>query len=287
VNTARRVLATRDLGTESDLVLLAQRARMANLAGQRDAVGRDLSAALALVPAENPQAAMVFLDLLAKALPDAQARLEFLRGAQAPAGMGKWLELAKFLAMMGNPAMRSEAAAGLTVLAGEPDNLAVAFMAARTAALEAYTAGRYEDAAALFRRSVEINPRDGEMNNNLAYTLARHLNRAADALPHAEAAARLMPQSGSVLDTLGMTYMMNGRLAEADTTLRRALSLAATPTERIPILLHQAELAARRSDRFEAARGLERAEEAMRREPQARERYQPEYEAVKRVIDSL
>jgi tetratricopeptide (TPR) repeat protein len=68
----------------------------------------------------------------------------------------------------------------------------------------------YLRAAELFREGLKLNEDNTVALNNLAYVLSERLGRPAEALPYAQRAAELMPDSFSVLDTLGWCLTLNG-----------------------------------------------------------------------------
>ena len=115
-----------------------------------------------------------------------------------------------------------------------------------------YAMGRFEDCATACRDGLEISPTDLELNNNLAYVLAKHLKDPAAALPYAEAAAAAAPLNAAVLDTLGWVYFEAGRFRDADRVLGRAITTAKTPDELVPAYLHLAQTKKATGDMQEA-----------------------------------
>ena len=104
-----------------------------------------------------------------------------------------------------------------------------------------YAMGRYEDCVAACRAGLEILPTDLELNNNLAYTLAKHQGDPEGALPYAEAAAQAAPLNAAVLDTLGWVYYESERYRDAERVLNLAIATARTPDELVPAYLHLAQ----------------------------------------------
>ncbi|TVQ75318.1 MAG: hypothetical protein EA380_11175 [Phycisphaeraceae bacterium] len=102
-----------------------------------------------------------------------------------------------------------------------------------------YTLGDYQGVVYACRAGLELAPNDVELNNNLAYTLAKHLDDAQAALPYAAVAERVAPQNAAVLDTVGWVYLQVGRHQDADRVLERAVNFAASPAERLPALVHR------------------------------------------------
>ena len=71
-----------------------------------------------------------------------------------------------------------------------------------TASLQAKS-GDFDGAVVFLEGLLEEAPDDPEVLNNLAYLLAEKLDDPNSALPHAQRAAELMPETSSVIDTLG------------------------------------------------------------------------------------
>lgn len=103
-----------------------------------------------------------------------------------------------------------------------------------------YTLERYEEMVEVCREGLEIQPRDLELNNNIAYTLVKHMDDPEGALPYAETAAEVAPVNAAVLDTLGWVYFRLERYQDADRVLFRAITSAAGPDELVPAMLHLA-----------------------------------------------
>ncbi|MFA4945571.1 MAG: tetratricopeptide repeat protein [Lentisphaeria bacterium] len=95
--------------------------------------------------------------------------------------------------------------------------------------------------------------------NNLAYLLAKDLQRPREALEMAtKAVTQWRPQDGDmaiVLDTLGYTLFLNNRLADAETTLLRSIQMRDLASSR----MHLAEVLRSRKRLIEAQMELQRA----------------------------
>jgi spermidine synthase len=81
-----------------------------------------------------------------------------------------------------------------------------------------------DEALPHLRRSVELDPRDGEARYHLA-TVLLESRRFDDALEEFRAAERLMPDSAEVHNNLGVTLASQGKLAEAIDAFQQALKL--------------------------------------------------------------
>lgn len=121
-----------------------------------------------------------------------------------------------------------------------------------------YDLGKKEEAAKAYTSALQLQ-RDLTLLNNLAYTLAEDLNRAKDAYPYAELAARMAPNDATVLDTLGWCLHLMGRSEDALGVLQESI-------DRDPMLIdahvHLARVYAKQGSKDRAANQLR----AIRRE---------------------
>jgi tetratricopeptide (TPR) repeat protein len=84
-------------------------------------------------------------------------------------------------------------------------------------------AGKLAEAEATLRRGLAAAPDDPHARNALAYFLADHGGDLAEARRLVEGALKDLPESRSILDTLGWVQFREHRLEEAEATLRKAL----------------------------------------------------------------
>lgn len=82
-----------------------------------------------------------------------------------------------------------------------------------------------DDAAEEYRRLLELRPEDPVANNNLAYYLLLKEQDPAQALHHAQLAAKGLPNDPHVLHTLGVALLRTGDLEQSRTNLTMALQL--------------------------------------------------------------
>lgn len=85
-----------------------------------------------------------------------------------------------------------------------------------------YRMDRPSDAVAAYKRSLDIQPRNLEALNNLAYLLAEEGKDIEGALAYASQAMREAPSNPNILDTYGWCLAMAGRDAEARRHLEQA-----------------------------------------------------------------
>ncbi len=166
--------------------------------------------------------------------------MTLLERRDVPAGFHEWSRYLRAKLLMDNPATRTQAASALDeILAGvkTPD---VRRLSYRMRGTIEYLGGAYDRAEEVWRRGVTEFPDDWELNNNLAYALARYLDRPADALDFARSAAQAAPAVAEALDTHGYVLMKNGRLEEAETEFKKAVSRSRNDQTRATVLLHLA-----------------------------------------------
>lgn len=150
-----------------------------------------------------------------------------------------------------------------------------------------YAADDIEGAARDGRAALEINGQDLEMLNNVAFYLAKYLDRVEEALPYAEQAARMAPENSVVLDTVGVVYMLGGDYSRAADTLQLSLRFAKTQEERLPANLHMAQTLLRSGDAGNARQYLEAAERLLPVVTEsARSDYAPEIAEVRERLNN-
>ena len=82
---------------------------------------------------------------------------------------------------------------------------------------------KFDAAEAEFRKVLELNPQNSSALNYLGYMLADRNVRLADALGMIQKALTLEPNNGAYLDSLGWVYFRQGKLTEAEDSLKQAL----------------------------------------------------------------
>jgi Tfp pilus assembly protein PilF len=114
------------------------------------------------------------------------------------------------------------------VLALQPEGVAGLpsdFQSAFAAAVAHQQAGDVEAAVKLYRRAIELDPRNGDAHNNLAILLAGQ-DKLLAGVVCLKRAARVAPSSAIVFANLGNYLRQLGRFEEASIALKRALELA-------------------------------------------------------------
>lgn len=116
--------------------------------------------------------------------------------------------------------------------------------------------------------------------NNIAYTLADELNRAAEGVRYATRAAELKPEDANVLDTLGWVQFQAGDSAAAEKTLADAVRI---DPENVPARYHQGRVFAKLGRPPQARDAYEKALRTARR----RADYAPYVEKIEAAIREL
>lgn len=145
------------------------------------------------------------------------------------------------------------------LLKGEPQEKSLsAFYFTYGAACE--RAGQYDKAAALFRKSLELDPNNHNAANYLGYMWADRNENLTEALELIQKAVALQPNNAAYLDSLGWVYHRLGRHEEALKQLRRAVELSAKEPD-ATLYDHLADVLHALSQRDEAIRALRKAVE--------------------------
>jgi tetratricopeptide (TPR) repeat protein len=116
--------------------------------------------------------------------------------------------------------------------------------------------GRFEEALRVLREAQQADPENPLVQNNLGYLLLERDWNLEEAVSLIEASAKATPDNGNVLDSLGWAFFKVGRVAEAETTLRRAVELNPFSHE---VRKHLGEVLLKQGKLTEAAEQWERA----------------------------
>lgn len=80
--------------------------------------------------------------------------------------------------------------------------------------------GKYDDAIKLYRRALELNPREANALNNLAWILALRDKNGAEAMPLAQRAVEVRGEEPSVLDTRAVVCLASGPKEEYEQAVK-------------------------------------------------------------------
>lgn len=150
-----------------------------------------------------------------------------------------------------------------------------------------YMMDEFELAEGAYRKGLELDPEEVQLNNDLAYTLVAHLNRAKEAVPYAERAAEKASDlvRSTVLDTLGVALQRSGQCEKAVPVLVEAVQWARNPGESAVAYAHLGQAHLSCADKDSAQRALRSAEEAAKRAPELRELYEGPMEALRKALE--
>ena len=92
------------------------------------------------------------------------------------------------------------------------------------AAMVAEKLDKIDEAEASLRRVVELKPEDAQALNALGYTLVDRTPRTSEGFALIEKAYKLAPEDPFILDSMGWAFYRLGKLDDAETYLRRAMT---------------------------------------------------------------
>jgi predicted Zn-dependent protease len=115
---------------------------------------------------------------------------------------------------------------------------------------------RHEESLQVLREAQAMEPSNPLVQNNLGYLLLEQDRDLEEAAALIEASAKATPDNGNVVDSLGWAQFKLGRIAEAETTLRRATELSPFSPE---VRKHLGEILVKQGKLAEAAEQWDRA----------------------------
>ncbi len=138
------------------------------------------------------------------------------------------------------------------------------------------------------KEALKIDPRNLEMNNNVAFMLGNDRNDPKGALPFAERAMQIAPNMSSVLDTVGWIYYQLGDFKKAEETLDRAVRTARPDRDDEALIAHVHFGRARLKvgDKAGARESLEKAEAIAKRSPEVGLQYSKDVDTLRKDIES-
>ena len=222
---AEQVLAEHRPLVEGDPGLLLARARVFAERGQLSGSRRDALRSLTLLE-RKPDLMMTWYSNVRNIFKNDSDLLAFLDEVARQPGFLDWATLFRARAILSDPRQSSESLRLFDALLARNPETPLRFAALRAKAGVLYDAERYEEALAAWRLALEIDPGSWQLKNNIAFTLAKHLNRATEALPLAQEAVRTADGNPEVMDTLGLTLLALGRPEDAARVLEQAREFA-------------------------------------------------------------
>ncbi|TVQ32708.1 MAG: hypothetical protein EA376_04915 [Phycisphaeraceae bacterium] len=211
---------------------------------------------------------------------DAQAQLVYMKTLSPPEAVQDQFQVQLTRLQLPMAETHDSTKATLTKIARRSEDPAVLIPLHRVLGTLHYIHAEYREAADSFKAGVELAPDDLEFNNNLAFTLAKHLGDAESALAPARRAVELSPTNSIALDTLGWVHLQLGQHGQARSRLQSAIDAANTPQERAPANLHMAQVLLALGDRSGARRHANDVNSLLMRFPALQDEYKAELDAL-------
>ncbi|MGP1271810.1 MAG: tetratricopeptide repeat protein [Phycisphaerales bacterium] len=284
IRQARQIANDPSLASD-DVGVLMMRASVEQAAGNTAEVDRHLLAAFRIVRAERPSMIAWTLQL-PSVLESFDAASSFMTRLNRSETLSPWARFAWATMLTSEERGFADALTLLAPLTAADQTAELRVQSLRLRSLVHYRQERYSEAASDMRAAVELAPNSPELLNNLAFTLAKHLGEAAEAVPLAERAVELSPDNRGTLDTLGLSYLRAGRAEESLPPLERALGLATADAEKIPVLIHLAEARLASGNPEGARAAAAEARSIVEEQPDVSEDYLGELDEVERNINA-
>ncbi len=256
-----------------------------NLARSQKQINDDLSAAMDLIPPER-------LDQLLAWRKD--VRRIYVKPADAIAYLGEaaqkvlhrdWAQYFRGDILVSEGAF-DQGIKELTALSQSASDETVKVLALRLIGTSWLVHKDPQKAADAWQVGLKAYPEDWEMNNNLAYVLVRYLEKAQDALPHAETAVKSSPDSADALDTLGWVYLKLGKLDEAKKMFEASIGKAGATYSRVPAMIHTGYYSAAKNDFATAKKVVKDVESLLATMDKSRTaEYQADLDELKKQIE--
>lgn len=279
--SAFAVIASPELDAEKNIDALLMRARVHLAAKDPQKAFADVSKAVGLIDLTKPELIRAFFNVLPEVYPEARDRVAAVNALEKNRAFDGWMRYQANLTRLSDPISAEKGKTEIAALYEQAEDTQIKFVCAGTLGAVAYQAKEFENAVAWYRKALELNPNDPEINNNLAYTLAADLGRPQEAVEHAQRAIAVVPDSAVLLDTLGTVYLGVGDLEKAGAALMRGWSRATNPAERMPILVHLAQVRARENNVAELQKVLEAIDQLQRSFPGLEKGYEDQIQQLR------
>jgi tetratricopeptide (TPR) repeat protein len=226
--------------------LLMAQAKLLMKQNQPGPAAQATAAALRLLNPDNPRDMIAWYNDVQKVEPNPAKQHAFLVSLKSGAvssspGVVLWLNYFDAALMVQDPSGQQQGTQTLRDVLKDAKTPPLRQMASRMLGMALYGQKQFTEAEQVMQTAFKEFPSDAENMNNLSYMLVMDLNRPADALPLAEKAAALSPNSSEVLDTLGVVQQRNNQVDKAVETLTRARQLAQSSFAAATITIHLAD----------------------------------------------
>lgn len=290
-------------GVPSNASFIVLRARMYAKRNRPADAARDVIASMNVLELDNPDMVLAWWRDVRKAVPQPSDAAQLMDRPDVPVRMREWAKYLLGGALGEVPAGRPRAVSLFQELFGSAGDKAIQLLAIRQLGTLLYQQGReteavkganadaamalYADAAKAWSAGIGRFPDDPELLNNLAFVYAKHLNKPQEALPHAEKAIVIVPNSSDALDTLGFIYMQLNQLDKAEETFKKANIVAGNNASRLPIAIHLGQLFTSQKKKVEAKSQLDVVDEILKISPELERPYKADIEELRKKINSL
>lgn len=149
-----------------------------------------------------------------------------------------------------------------------------------------YAQERWEEAAEVWTKGVELFPDDWEMSNNLAYVMSASLGDHEGALELAKRSVASGPERSEPYDTLGRIYISLGQFELAKETINSGLQFAQTVNSRVTLSIAQIKLNLAQGQTEEARSKLVDIRSLIRSMPTRNIALEQQVEDIEAEIDS-
>ncbi len=268
--------------------LLLARAKLLMKRGRANDAIKDIMVSMTAITVKPPTADEIgtWAQEVRRMFPKPEDELEILTRKDVPAPFYEWSLYLRGSLLSESPATRAQAGTVLNDLLAKSKTPDVRRLSYRVLGTTEFLQGRYDVAEAMWRKGAAEFPDDWELNNNLAYVLARHLNRSKDALPFAESAAKGAKAIPEALDTYGYVLMQVGRVPDAETQFRNALSIVRSNSTRASVLLHLTRCLLEQNKKEEARVQMDAVRKLMEKDPAIESQNRTEFDELNRRLGS-
>jgi tetratricopeptide (TPR) repeat protein len=246
---------------------------------------QEMAQALGKLDQNNPQRCELFMAGLETIYGSPKDQIAAFDRVQGRTELKGWMPVHKQMLRLRVPETAEAAAAELVKLAdAAPD---AGTRATIHQLLSQYYVGtqQYEKAVQYCRKVLEVDANNFAALNNAAFILAKHLKQPSDALPMAEKAVELVPNSPTALDTLGAVHLELKNCAKAEEYLKKAVDLSKSDNDAVPAMLHLAKALDCLERKADAQRLLERVRQRFERNPDLRTQFGEDLKQITQEID--
>lgn len=253
----------------SDSRLSMLRARLLALRGKRPEAKQLALDALKLMDTQSVGPMLGWYTEVQRIISDNREMIAFLDSGPKTAPHGVWLQFFKGNVLFNAPDTQETGLAMLKSLTAKNQPEQVRQIAYRTLSIGYYQLRKWMDAVDVLKAALAEYPDDFEFNNNLAFILAKHLDRGEEALPYAEKISKFAGRAPEALDTLGVVYWKANRLDDARRVLAQAAELNQSPGKAISVLAHLGQVLKAMGNRDELKNVVKSADELLAAFPTA------------------